>query len=82
MSEFWKYFRDTLAWPLIHAPGPLQAVTQGVALALDNVRDDFVFLRRQWFPALCEPELVADHGVSRALCGIQKRRRSSTAPAW
>ena len=67
MSEFWKYFRDTLAWPLIHAPGPLQAVTQGVALALDNVRDDVVFLRRQWFPALCEPELVADHGVSRGL---------------
>lgn len=67
MSEFWKYFRDTLAWPLIHAPGPLQAVTQGVALALDNVRDDVVFLRRQWFPALCEPELVADHGASRGL---------------
>ena len=67
MSEFWKYFRDTLAWPLIHTPGPLSSVVRGAALALDRVRDDVVFFRRQWFPALCEPELVADHGQSRGL---------------
>lgn len=67
MSEFWKYFHDVLAWPLIHAPGPLSAVAKGAALALDKVRDDVVYFRRQWFPALCEPEFVADHGTSRGL---------------
>ena len=77
MSEFWKYFHDVLARPLIHAPGPLQAVVNGAALAMDTVRDDIVYFRNQWLPSLCEPELVADHGKSRGLYGIQKKHRSN-----
>lgn len=73
-SEFWKYFKDVLAWPCIHAPGPLQAVTKGAALALDSARDDIVYLRHQFFPSLCEPQLVADHGQSR---GITRHAKES-----
>ena len=72
MSEFWKYFHDTLAWPLIHAPGPLAALARGAALALDRVRDDVVYFRRQWFPALCDPALVPDFGASRGLVRLPK----------
>ena len=67
MSEFWKYFRDALSWGLIQSPGPLQAVVRGAALALDQLRDDVVYFRHQWFPALCTPELVAAHGESRGI---------------
>lgn len=67
MSEFWKYFHDILAWPLIHAPGPLQGLVRGMAHALDETRDDVVYFRRQWFPALCEPGLVSAFGASRGL---------------
>ena len=88
MSEFWKYFHDVLAWPLIHAPGPLQAVVNGAALAMDTVRDDIVYFRHQWFPSSCEPELVADHGKSRGLVRHAKetpeqfRQRVVHAYAW
>ena len=88
MSEFWKYFHDVLAWPLIHAPGPLQAVVNGAALAMDTVRDDIVYFRNQWFPALCEPELISDHGKSRGLVRHSKetpeqfRQRVVHAYAW
>ncbi len=67
MSEFWKYFHDRLAWPLIHAPGPLQGLARGAAHALDSARDDIVYFRRQWFPELCEAALVPGFGASRGL---------------
>ena len=67
MSEFWKYFHDRLAWPLIHAPGPLSGLVRGMALALDSARDDIVYFRRQWFPGLCEAGLVPDFGAGRGL---------------
>ena len=88
MSEFWKYFRDTLVWPLIHAPGPLSAVAKGAALALDLIRDDVVAFRRQWFPALCEPDFVPAHGKSRGLVRHPKespeqfQQRVVNAYAW
>ena len=88
MSELWKYFRDVLAWPLIHAPGPVQAVVKGLALTLDGARDDAVYLRRQFFPGLCEAELVAAHGESRGIVrhpretAEQYRQRVVKAYRW
>lgn len=38
-----------------------------MAHALDETRDDVVYFRRQWFPALCEPGLVSAFGASRGL---------------
>ena len=38
-SEFWRYFRDVLRWPLIHTPGPLSALVRGQAASLDETRD-------------------------------------------
>lgn len=67
MSVFWKYFRDVLAWPLNHAPGPVQALVKGLALTMDGTRDDAVYLRSQFFPGLCAEELVSAHGASRGI---------------
>jgi hypothetical protein len=67
VSEFWKYFHDRLAWPLIHNPGPLSGLVRGLSLALDGTRDDIVYFRRQWFPELCEADLVPDFGTGRGL---------------
>lgn len=67
MSEFWKYFHDRLAWPLIHAPGPLSGLVRGLGLALDSARDDIMYFRRQWFPEQCETALVPGFGASRGL---------------
>ena len=75
MSEFWKYFHDRLAWPLIHAPGPLSGLVRGMALALDSARDDIVYFRRQWFPELCEAETEA---FSRLL-GVHVQRLATLA---
>ena len=86
MSEFWRYFHDRLAWPLIHAPGPLAGLVRGLALSLDSARDDSVYFRRQWFPELCEAELVPDFGKSRGLVRHPKESaeafRSRVVNAW
>lgn len=85
-SEFWRYFRDVLRWPLIHAPGPLSCIVKGAALALDSAREDSIFFRCQWFPALCEPELVARFGTSRGLIRHPKESaaqfRARVVNAW
>ena len=86
MSEFWKYFHDRLAWPLIHAPGPLSGLVRGMALALDSARDDIVYFRRQWFPGLCEAGLVPDFGAGRGLVRHPKETaeqfRARVVNAW
>lgn len=86
MSEFWRYFHDRLAWPLIHAPGPLAGLVRGLALSLDSARDDSVYFRHQWFPKLCEAELVPDFGKSRGLVRHPKENaeafRSRVVNAW
>ena len=88
MSVFWRYFRDVLAWPLIHAPGPVQALVKGLALTLDGAREDAVYLRRQFFPGQCAEELVAAHGESRGVVrhpretAEQYRQRVIKAYRW
>lgn len=74
MSEFWKYFRDVLRWPLLHSPGPLQALVKGLAGTLDTTHSDIVYLRQQFFPGQCAPELVTDHGQSR---GVTRHTKES-----
>lgn len=87
-SPFWKYFHDTLRWPLIDKPGPLGAFTQDLAHRLDGVRDDAVFLRDQWFPQRCELGLVPSYGTTRGLVRHhsesqeQFRKRVINAYAW
>lgn len=87
-SPFWTYFYDKLRWGLIAEPGPVQAVIKGLAHRLDGVRDDAVFMRAQWFPQLCELELVPEHGYARGLVRHhtetpdQYRRRVINAYAW
>ena len=88
MSEFWKYFHDVLRWPLIHSPGPLQALAHGLALCMDTATEDEVYLRRQFFPTLCETAMVAEHGQSRGIIRHatetpeQYRSRVARAYAW
>lgn len=85
-SEFWKYFKDVLGWPLIRRPGPLQAIAEGAAHALDSVIDDVIYARKQFFPSLAEEDLVLEHGFGR---GLQRKNgetpeefRSRVAQAW
>lgn len=66
-SPFWTYFADKLHWPQAFAPGPLQALVRGLAHHLDTTRDDMPYLRQQFFPSLCESDLVPEHGLSRSL---------------
>lgn len=89
-SEFWRYFRNILRWPLIHNPGPLSALVQGKAHSLDATRDDIIYFRRQWLPEYCEESLVPDFGKSRALTrlsfgrspgGTDAARTKSASPA-
>lgn len=67
MGAFWNYFAEKLCWPQSFAPGPLQAIVRGLARHLDVAREDMPYLRDQFFPEHCAPELVPDHGTSRSL---------------
>lgn len=66
-SPFWTYFHDKLNWLPIFRPGPVSALMKGLALHLDDVREDILWLRRQWNPATCELELVGKYGKSRGI---------------
>lgn len=85
-SEFWRYFRETLRWPLIHAPGPLAALVKGLAASLDETRDDILYFRRQWLPAHCEDALIPGYGTSRGLVRHPKESagqfRARVVNAW
>ena len=87
-SEFWRYFKEVLRWPLIHTPGPLSALVQGQAHSLDGARDDIVYFREQWFPEQCEEVLIPGFGASRGLVrhprenAAQFRQRVVNAYAW
>lgn len=70
-SPFWKYFHDALHWPQIFHPGPLSAMAKGLALYMDGVREDILWLRRQWTPATADEELIERYGASR---GIYRQR--------
>ena len=67
MSEFWKYFKDKLAWPQIHKPTALYVPAQGIAHTLDTVKSDMLYLRDQFFPDKCADALVPEYGKSRAI---------------
>ena len=67
MGVLWKYFRETLRFPLIWRPGPLSVVAEGGADALDRARDGLRWLLDQYIPELCDDDFVETHAVSRAV---------------
>ena len=66
-SPFWQYFHDRLNWPAIFRPGPVSALAKGLALYMDDVREDILWLRRQWNPATADDERIAAYGASRGI---------------
>lgn len=66
-SPFWQYFHDKLNWPAIFRPGPISALAKGLALYMDDVREDILWLRRQWNPATADDERIAAYGASRGI---------------
>lgn len=66
-SPFWQYFHDKLNWPAIFRPGPLSALVKGLALYMDDVREDILWLRRQFSPATADDELIERYGTSRGV---------------
>lgn len=87
-SPFWRYFHDRLHWPAIFRPGPLSALAKGLALYMDDVREDILWLRRQWHPATADDALIAAYGASRGIVRQRfdtdetYRRRVVQALAW
>lgn len=75
-SPFWTYFHDKLNWLPIFKPGPVSAIMKGLALHMDEVRHDILWLREQWNPVTCEEDLVAKYGQSR---GILRNRFDTDA---
>lgn len=73
---FWGYFRNELRWPLIHRKGPLSAIVEGLGRAMDDVREDILWLRKQFNPATCDEDYVPRHAASR---GITRHRLESAA---
>ncbi|MFI3271950.1 MAG: phage tail protein [Pseudomonadota bacterium] len=88
MSELWKYFSKILRLPWLYHKGPLQGIAQGLAHIMDQSQRDIVYLREQFFPQLCEKDMVALHGTSRGLVRHQTesddafRARVAHAYAW
>ena len=66
-SPFWTYFHDKLNWLPIFRPGPVSALMAGLALHMDEVRQDILWLREQWNPATCELPLLERYGASRGI---------------
>ena len=58
-SPFWQYFHDRLNWPAIFRPGPVSALVKGLALYMDDVREDILWLRRQWNPSTADDDMIA-----------------------
>ena len=67
MGIFWKYFRETLRWPLIWKEGPISVLVKGGAAVLDGVRDTIIWLRDQFSPATCDTAYVASHAEARGI---------------
>jgi len=67
MSVFKDYFFNVLRWPLIHRPGPLAALVEGVARVLDEVRSDIIWLRNQFNPWTCDESMIIAHAQSRGV---------------
>lgn len=67
MSELWKYFSEILRIPFLAKSDALQGFMQGVAHTMDVSQDDIVYLRKQFFPSLCEDAFVPRHGKSRGI---------------
>lgn len=76
MSIFKEYFFKTLRWPLIHRVGPLAALVEGLARAMDEVRGDIIWLRDQFNPWTCDAGMIAKHAESR---GISRHPAESEA---
>lgn len=74
MEIFWQYFKETLAWPLTRIPGGLAALAKGGAGALDQARQDIVWLRRQFNPLTCDPQYLEHYAQAR---GIKQHRLES-----
>lgn len=66
-SPFWQYFHDRLLWQWIFKPGPLSALVKGLALYMDNVREDILWLRKQWTPLTSEEDMIVGYGESRGV---------------
>lgn len=87
-SPFWQYFHDRLHWPGIFRPGPLSALVKGLALHMDTVREDVLWLRRQWTPVTSEDDMIVGYGESRGIprmrldTGELYRQRAITAYIW
>ncbi len=85
---FWRYLRDTLAWPQIAEPGQLACLLHGIAAYNDKILQDIARLRRQFIPPQADDEFLVWYGESRGITRWRAdtdesyRRRVLNAFAW
>ncbi len=66
-NRFWRYFHESLNWPHIFRPGPVSVLVRELTLCMDDVREDILWLRRQWTPITSEEDLITGYGESRGV---------------
>lgn len=67
MSGFFEYFKS-LGFPYIRKEdGVNEGLVRAAAILLDDSKEDMKWLRRQFFPQLCDDGYVASHASSRGI---------------
>lgn len=86
--DFWKYFKDYLAFPFIQQKNALAVIVKGLALTMDNVRKDIEDMRDQFVVPKADNSLITRYGLSRGVPRTrfdkdkQYRTRVEKALAW
>lgn len=86
--NFWQYFKYYLAFPFIQQKNALTVIVKGLALTMDNVRNDILAMRDQFVVPKADGSLISNYGLSRGIPRIrfdndkQYRTRVEKALAW
>lgn len=86
--NFFQYFKDYLAFPFIQNKNALAVIVKGLALTMDNVKNDILAMRDQFVVPEADDSLISNYGVSRGIPRIrfdndkQYRTRVEKALAW
>ena len=87
--DFIDYITKTLRWPLCLTPGPVAAVSLGLARVFNGVVKDIHWLRDQFNPATCDDKFLSRLAESRGIVrhrletdDVKFRQRVVKAFAW
>jgi len=67
MSKFFKYFKDTLKFPLLRDSSALTSIAAGIAKSLDMQLDNIAWVRDQFVACKCDPDHLRHFAYSRGI---------------